>query len=157
MRKLFCILFLLIATVEVHSQPIFKSKLYFSKGYSYDNQAVIDFYTKPYKVNGKTVRMMDYIVSVGGKTSLLIPEKILSKSSGLYMIIDHVPVRYRIVGKEIQMINTRVRAKSINFNEKKVTTVDLNSDVDFRPKNYKEKLLAKHPNKIWSDKVIVLP
>ena len=110
----------------------FEGAVKFEKGYQYDNQQVIDYYTRNIK----------NIVSVNGKTNITIPDKVQAVTSQVF-IVDGVPIQYKKTAKGITILDVPIQAKVVDFKTEKVSVVSLNSDAMFRPPAYAQLIADK--------------
>ncbi len=139
-------LLLLLAVWMSAECQTFEGAVKFEKGYSYGNQQVIDYYNRNIKK----------IVSVNGNTSVTIPE-VAQAVSGLYFMVDGVPIQYKETEKGIQIIDVPIKAKTVNFKTEKVSVVDLNSDVIFRPEGYAKLIADKVQTDVTVSGVVTKP
>lgn len=120
---------LLIATGL--SAQTFMDPVLFKKGYSYNNESVLSYYDRTLK----SVK----IKSINGKTSAVVPYW-AQAISGEAVIVKGVPVQYKRTKTGVEIVDVPVKAMSVNFTTGKMTPVDYNSDVTFRPAGYAQLL-----------------
>ena len=134
MRRIFCIIVIAVASLAIWLDcpgQTFKKPILFKNGYSYNTTATQSYYKR-------TLERVN-IKSINGKTTVVIPT-FAQKVSGLAMIVNGVPIQYKKIKTGIQIVDVPVKALSYNFSTKKVTPLDYNSDVVFRPTGYAQKM-----------------
>jgi len=86
-------------------------------------------------------RNIDIIDSVDGETWVAIPIEQKIKKNKKTVMVDGFPVQYEGSGEAIIILDIKTKYKLINFETKKITIVNSNTDKDIfkRPKDKKIK------------------